>query len=194
MKWLFTLIAIAFAVEGCNAPTPWGRYAIPFEEARARLMKADIIGFRNARQCGYLIHFALNTPDSRTVGWTITSASQLVAQFHIKLAATETGVEASFDIPAAPGGGEIYDGKQPYDYPMLMQPLRPALRELVDSAMEQRPYDWERIPRELLNVGPNNALSNCGNGRESLRRGHPWSLKDPPGIPPAEDRAGWPSE
>ena len=194
MRRLFTIAGVAFAVASCNASAPWGRYDIPFDEARARLFKADITGFRNARQCGYLIHFTLNAPGPQTVGWIVTSSYKPVAKFFVKLTPTETGVKASLDIPAAPKGGEIYDGQQSYDYPMLMQPLRPALQELVDSAMEQRPYDWRRIPENVLNVAPHETLSNCFNSKESLRRGHPWSMNDPPGMPPAEERVGWPSQ
>ena len=175
---------------GCS-PTPWGRYAIPFDAARARLEKADIVGFRNARECGYLLHFTLNRPDPQTVGWIVTSNYKPAAKFFITLTPSETGVEASIALPPGANGGEMYDGKQAYDYPVFMQPLRPALQELVDSAMEQRTYDWERIPKALLNVGPNETLSNCYNSGESLRRGHPWSMSDPPGMPPAEERTGW---
>ena len=193
MRQVFALLGIAFTLASCNSPAPWGHYALPIDEARARLLKADIIGFRNARQCGYLIHFALNTPDAQTVGWFVTSAYKPVAQFFVKLTPTEDGVQARLDIPAAPKGGEIYDGHQVYDYPVFMQPLRPALHELVDSAMEQRPYDWERIPRDELNVGPD-PLNSCSGGRASLERGHPWSMNDPPGMPPAEERVGWPNQ
>lgn len=179
---------------GCSeSPRHWGHYDIPFDEARARLMKADITGFRNARQCGFLIHFALNTPNPQTVGWRVTSSGKTVASFFVKLTPANNGVDASFDIPAAPGGGEIYDGNQSYNYPMFQQPMRPALQELVDAAMEQRDFNWEHIPSQYLNTGPNETLSNCFNSKASLKRGHPWSMSDPPGIPPAEERAGWPS-
>lgn len=192
-----SLIVVLAALAGCSPSGPWGHFDIPFEEARARLMKADIIGFRDARQCGYLIHLALNTPDPRTVGWVVTNQDVIVAKFFVKLTPSGSGVDADFDIPKGPNGFEIYDGKQTYDYPVLLQPLRPALRELVDSAMAQRKFEWERIPREQPSIDPKTSVfgnvndapvsqtqSYCFAGRQTLEHGVAWSMDDPPGFPP----------
>jgi hypothetical protein len=153
---------------------------------RARLERADITGFRNARECGFLIHFTSTWSDSQSFGWIVASRGRAVARFDVTIAATETGVQATIIVPPGKnGGGEMYDGKQDYDYPVFMQPLRPALQELVDSAMEQRPFDWHRLP-DPLNVGPNDTVSNCVNGRDSLLRGVAWSMDDPPGMSHAD--------
>jgi hypothetical protein len=165
---------------GCSQ-APWGRYDIPFDEASARLEKADVIGFRNARECGFLIHLLPFRPDAQTYGWLVKSSGRTATQFQITLAATEAGVQATIVVPPGKNGGEMYDGAQDYDYPVFMQPLRPALQELVDSAMGQRPFDWLRLP-EPLNAGPNDTVSNCINGRGSLQRGVAWSMDDPPGM------------
>jgi hypothetical protein len=175
---------VVTVLAGC-AQAPWGRYDIPFDEARARLESADIIGFRNGRGCGFLIHFTPTRPDSQSSGWIVTSRGRTVARFHVTLAATDTGVQATIIVPPGKNGGEMYDGKQDYDYPAFMQPLRPALQELVDSAMEQRPFDWRRLP-DPLNVGPNDTVSNCVNSRDSLQRGVAWSMDDPPGMSHAD--------
>jgi hypothetical protein len=63
-----------------------------------------------------------------------------------------------------------------------MQPLRPAVQEMIDAAMEKRPFDWHRLP-DPLSVGPNDSLTNCGMGQESLQRGIPVELTDPEGVP-----------
>ena len=195
---------IAASLAGCS-PSRWGHYEIPFDEARARLMKADITGFRNARQCGYLIHFALNTPDPQSVGWVVTYKERTVAKFFVRLTAAESGVDADFVIPSGPNGGEIYDGKQAYDYPVLLQPLRPALQELVDSAMAQRHFEAERIPDEHPSVASDGTFNSardrgvisntqnvCFESRQGLERGQPWSMSDPPGFPPMDP--SWPKQ
>jgi hypothetical protein len=175
------LVGATMTLAGCSPTAPWGQYAIPYEEARARLEKADIIGFRNGRECGFLIHFTATQPDDQSIGWLVTGNNKVVLQFHVSLSPTQSGVQATIVVQEAPDGGEMYDGKQSYDYPILMQPLRPALRELVDSAMEKRPFDWHRLP-DPLSVGPPDTQINCVNGRASLQRGVPWSMNDPPGM------------
>jgi hypothetical protein len=175
---------VVTVLAGCAQP-PWGRYDIPLKEARARLEKADVTGFRNARECGFLIHFTPFRPGEQSSGWLITSGGRTVVRFHVTLATTETGVQATIVVPPGKNGGEMYDGRQDYDYPVFMQPLRPALEELVDSAMGQRPFDWRRLP-DPLNVGPNDTLSNCINSRGSLDGGVAWSMDDPPGMSHAD--------
>jgi hypothetical protein len=175
------LVGVTMTVAGCSLAAPWGQYAIPYEEARARLEKADIVGFRNGRECGFLIHFIPTRPDAQSIGWLVTSNDRAILRFHVSLSPTESGVQATIFVQAAPNGGEMYDGEQSYDYPILMQPLRPALQELVDAAMEKRPFDWHRLP-DPLSIGPNDTLSNCVNSAASLQRGVPWSMNDPPGM------------
>jgi hypothetical protein len=174
------LFGFAVLLSGCEKP-PWGRYDIPFEEARARLEKSDILGFRDGRQCGFLIRFTPTRPDSRSVGWVVTSGGRQVLKFQVTLEPTETGVQATIAVPPGKKGGEMYDGAQAYDYPAVMQPLRPALQELVDSAMQGRSFDWHRLP-EPLSTGPNDTVSNCYNSHTALELGHPWSMDDPPGM------------
>ena len=199
-------VLIVATVAGCSPSAHWGHYEIPFDEARARLMNADIVGFRNARQCGYLIHFALNTPGPQNVGWVVTYRERIVAKFFVRLTPSGSGVDADFVIPPGPNGGEIYDGKQAYDYPVLLQPLRPALQELVDSAMTQRPFEGQRLQEEQPAVyfsfttvdssttrGSLSKTQNyCLEGRQGLERGMPWSMDDPPGFPPLDP--AWPKK
>ena len=197
----FSFLVFA-AVAGCSSSTRWGHYDIPFDEARARLMKADIVGFRDARQCGYLIHFSLNTPDPETVGWVVRYRERTVASFFVHLTPSGSGVDADFVIPKGPNGGEIYDGKQAYDYPVLLQPLRPALQELVNSAMAQRPFEWRRTrgpateQRHLLHFGTINSLRTdllsprprkpAWKAVRASRVACAWSMDDPPGFPPLD--------
>ena len=174
------LVGFALAVAGCKPSEK--TYPVSLAEGLARLDKADVIGFRNARQCGLLIHFEKRTPVDNSVTWQVRSKGKLLASFSVSLSQAGNGTQATIVVPKAADGGEIYDGKQHYSHPALMQPLRPAVQELIDAAMEKRPFDWHRLP-DPLNVGPNDSMTNCGMGRESLQRGIPVELTDPEGVP-----------
>ena len=170
----------ALAVAGCEPSQK--TYPVTLAEGLARLDKADVIGFRNARQCGLLIHFEKLLPVGNLVTWQVRSKNQLVASFSVSLSQTGNGTQATIVVPKAADGGEIYDGKQHYSHPALMQPLRPAVQEMIDAAMEKRPFDWHRLP-DPINIGPDETVNNCGMGQESLQRGIPVELSDPEGVP-----------
>lgn len=174
------LVGVALAVAGCEPSQK--TYPVSLAEGLARLDKADVIGFRNARQCGLLIHFKKFGPVDNTVAWQVQSKGRLVASFSVSLSQAGNGTQATIVVPKAADGGEIYDGKQHYSHPALMQPLRPAVQELIDAAMEKRPFDWNRLPAPI-NVGPNDSMTNCGMGQQSLQRGIPVELSDPEGVP-----------
>ena len=64
----------------------------------------------------------------------------------------------------------MYDSKVRYRHPGLRQPLRPALQELVDSAMEQRSFDFNRIEGELSVDGVcNSEHDRLASGRATFR-------------------------
>jgi hypothetical protein len=174
------LVGVALAVAGCEPSQK--TYSVSLAEGLARLDKADVIGFRNARQCGLLIHFKKFWPVDNTVTWEVQSKGRPLASFSVSLSEAGNGTQATITVPKAADGGEIYDGKQHYSHPALMQPLRPAVQELIDAAMEKRPFDWHRLPNPI-NVGPNDSMTNCGMGQQSLQRGIPVELSDPEGVP-----------
>ena len=168
---------VAMTVAGCSPAPPKARYPIALSEALARLDKADITGFRNARACGMLIHFSAWHRDSHSVSWIVKSSGQEVASFEVSLSPAEGGVDAAIMVPEGANGAEIYDGEQDYSHPAMMQPLRPALRELVDAAMERRPYDWHRLPDPLYTDGL------CSSLRQNFEAsGQPYVLGDPKGM------------
>jgi hypothetical protein len=174
------LVGIALVVACCKPSQK--TYSVTLAEGLARLDNADLIGFRNARQCGLLIHFEKLLPVGNVVTWEVRSKKQLVASFSVSLSQTENGTQATIIVPLAADGGEIYDGKQHYSHPALMQPLRPSVQEMIDAAMEERPFDWRRLP-DPISVGPNDSMTNCGMGQQSLQRGIPVELSDPEGVP-----------
>jgi hypothetical protein len=162
------------ALWGCsNQP---GVYSLPVDEAFARLTKADLDGFRLARQCGILIHFhAQPDPASHSVTWRVESSGEQVLRFTVHLTKMQDKTSASFEIPADPKGGEVYDGDYFVFRPAVNQPLRPALQELVDAAMAQRPFDTKRIR------GPQNTDGVCDVQRAGLEGGLHFSIDDDAG-------------
>jgi hypothetical protein len=48
-------------------------------------------------------------------------------------------------VPAAPDGGEMYDGTKFYKRPAFNQPLRPAVQEQVAAILQGRKFDVQRV-------------------------------------------------
>ncbi|KPL68961.1 hypothetical protein SZ64_13140 [Erythrobacter sp. SG61-1L] len=170
---------MASMLAGCGGAEP-GVYAVPLAEALQRLKKADVDGFRSARQCGILIHFAADSPKDDAITWRVSSSGREVLRFTVRLTAEGEGTRAQIEVPAEAKGGEMYDGSQFYPRPAVHQPLRPAVQELIDAAMEKRPYDVMRIPdgqRSSANDGP------CKVQRAGLESGSArFGIDDKPGY------------
>jgi hypothetical protein len=106
VRIVHALAGVALTIAGCSAPPPpKGQYPITPKEALHRLEKADIIGFRNARQCGMLIHFSPLFPDHDSFGWTVTSSGEEVAKFWVTVSPTATGTQTTIVVPKAANGG-----------------------------------------------------------------------------------------
>jgi hypothetical protein len=151
-----------------------GTYDVPLAEALVRLEKADLDGFRMARQCGILIHLRAGSPKDDAITWHVTSSGQEVLSFTVRLVAEGSGTRAAIDIPADPKGGEMYGGDRFYPRPAVNQPLRPAIQELIDAAMAQRPYNGH---------GLKNADQVCNVQRAGLESGSfTFGVNDRPGM------------
>jgi hypothetical protein len=171
---IITLAAVLLGLSACsNLP---GVYSLQVEEAFKRLTNADIDGFRLAHQCGILIHFHAQPNEvAHSVTWRVESSGEQVLRFTVRLADMQGKTSASFEIPADPKGGEVYDGDYFVPRPAVNQPLRPALQELVDAAMAQRPYDAARIR------GAQNTDGVCDVQRAGLEGGLHFSIDDDAG-------------
>jgi len=177
------LTAATALLVGCD-PKPDGYYDVSAQEALARLRQADIIGFRDARQCGMPITFRQHEIAPGAISWDVSSSDVPVAAFSLKVAPSGQGSTIAIKVPAGPNGAEIYDGHQHYSHPALMQPLRPSLRELVDAAIAKRPYDWHRLPEPL------NTDDLCGSERQNLEAGGAvYAVDDPEGMTHADAEA-----
>lgn len=169
------LMAACLAVGACSRPPL--TYDLSPQEAYARLERADIAGFRFARQCGILIHLTAQKEPGAAITWHVTSSGRPVARFTVRLEPAAGGTRAVIAIPAAPDGGEIYDGNKTYPRPALNQPLRPAIAELVEAAMARRAYDGTRLGR---------TDRVCSIQRAGLESGIRFSVDDDPGSDSAE--------
>jgi hypothetical protein len=178
MAWHRVLLVTAMAVAvlaGCGKPD--GYYDVDPATAYDLLRKADVTGFRDARQCGMLVYFSTREDGSSTITWDVTSKGVSVASFRLRVAPSGTGSVVSIEMPKGPNGNEIYDGQQHYAHPAFMQPMRPALREFVDATLEQRAYDWHRI------ADPLNTDELCGSMRDNFAAsGQPYEIDDPSGM------------
>ena len=164
-------------------------YDLPLQEAYTRLTHADVDGFRFTQQCGVLIHFKpIKVPDN-SVEWRVQSSGYNVLSFTVHLAALgPSRTRAAIEVPADSRGGEAYDGDKFYPHPAINQPLRPAVQELIDAAMEMRSFDVGRIPE------PRNHDRICQIQRGALERGTPFRVDDHPNDPfPGFGRIGSPA-
>ena len=169
--------ALMLALGACQGHPDQLYYKLAPAEAYRRLQRADITGFRDARQCGMLIYFSASATGPYAVTWDVTSSDVLVARFTLRVVPTDDGSVIAIELPKGPNGAEIYDGAQSYPHPALMQPMRPALIELADSAMAGRPYDWRRIKGTLNTDGL------CASLRDNFQAsGRPYELGDPSGM------------
>ena len=166
------------ALGACTPEEKEGYYEVAPAAAFELVKHADIKGFREARQCGMLIYFSTVTTPHSAIAWIVTSGDHPVAKFTVPFTRHDKGTLISIDVPKGPNGAEMYDGTQTYTHPGIMQPLRPAVRELIDSAIERRPYDWRRLPDPL------NTDNICGSSRTYfLDSGKPMSIDDPSLVP-----------
>lgn len=165
------------ALGGCGRLGGEPVYKVDPQEAYRRLLQADVTGFRDARQCGMLIYLTPTEEPNNAVTWDVTSGSETVARFTLRVTPDGEGSRVQIEVPKAPNGREIYDGSQHYAHPALMQPLRPALREFADAAIDKRPYDWRKIPE------PINTDGLCGSLRQNFEAsGVPYDINDPSGM------------
>ncbi|AZI35907.1 hypothetical protein NT2_04_04590 [Caenibius tardaugens NBRC 16725] len=174
---VFFIVPIMLAA-ACGGKAEPGVYDLPLSEAYARLAKADIMGFRKARQCGILIHFETTRKRDESITWRVISNGRTMVNFTVSLTDTGDGrTRATLTMPADPQGGEPYDGTKNYPRPALNQPLRPAVQELIDAAMEGRPYDVMRLPE------PRNTDRVCSVQRGGLESGSfRFGIDDKPGM------------
>jgi len=176
-----TLICGSCALTGCKSEPQVKEYPFSVAEAMSRLDHSDSGGFRYARHCGVLFSFGSVKSDDHTVTWTARANRKAVLTFNVVVAESPKGATLKLNVPLEPNGREIYDGTQKYNHPIVRQPIRPAITELVESAMEKRSFDNERVEEEGRYIDRSPSGQACSEDAQILAQGFAADYDDPPG-------------
>ncbi len=173
------LVCGAVALSGCKDQVK--EYPLGVAEALHRLDHADNDGFRYHRHCGVLFKVGSSKSDDQSVTWTARAGGKAVLSFTVSVAPSANGVTTKLSVPLAAHGREMYDGTQKYNHPILRQPVRPAIVELVEAAMEKRSFDNERIPERDRYGDRSPSGAACSEDSQILDQGFAAEYDDPPG-------------
>lgn len=154
-------VIVAGALAGCATPES-NVYDLPIAEAAKRLLAADTDEFKYQRQCGVLLAI---TPGGggNAVTWWVSAGGIDVLSFTARL--TEVGpnkTKVDVEVSKDPSGMESYSGSTSLVRPLFLQPLRPAITELVDATLDQRKHDYSFLDK--TDVKANNAVCNVQRG------------------------------
>jgi hypothetical protein len=182
MRWYriaAALVCGGTALAGCREQKLVIReYPVAIAEAMRRLDDADNAGFRYHRHCGVLFDFGSFQSDDHTVTWTARTAGKDVLSFTVSVLASPKGVTTTVSVERADNGREMYDGTQSYNHPILRQPLRPAVTELINAAMEKRPFDHLRIPVKDRYMDTSPSRQACSEDTQIMAQGFPANYFD----------------
>ena len=176
-----TLICGSIALMGCKSEPQVKEYPFGVAEAVRRLDNSDSGGFRYARHCGVLFSFGSIKSDDHTVTWTARANRKEVLTFNVVVAESPKGVTLKLNVPLERNGREMYDGTQNYNHPLVSQPIRPAITELIESAMEKRSFDNERVEKEARYIDRSPSGQACSYEKQVLAQGFAADYDDPPG-------------
>jgi hypothetical protein len=173
------LVCGAAALSGCKDQVK--EYPFSVAEAVQRLDHADNAGFRYHRHCGVLFKVGSKKTDDHSVTWTARASNKDVLSFTVSVSPSRNGVTTTISVPLAQNGREMYDGTQNYNHPVLRQPIRPAIVELIDAAMDKRSFDNERIPETDRYGDRSPSGAACSEDSQILDQGFAAEYDDPPG-------------
>jgi hypothetical protein len=172
---LAAILLVAALASSCGRGP--GVYDLSVHDAYARLAENKLEDFSFAQQCGILIHLEPEGLQDQSVTWHVYSSGQEMLSFTARLTPQgEKRTKVDIDVSKDSNGGEAYSGDDTYVRPALRQPLRPALAEAIDAALEGRKFDAERVPK------PDQADTVCNVQRNGLEAGHRFSVDDEPGT------------
>jgi hypothetical protein len=159
-------------------------YLLSLEEAARRLDNADNDGFRYHRHCGVLFDFGSHRNEDNSVTWTARANRRNIFSFSVTVVPSAEGITTKVNVDLDESGREFYDGNQKYNHPLMPQPIRPAIAELIDSALNQRPFDNERVAETGRYLRDDNSPSAtaCGDDLQVLERGFEADYDAPEGI------------
>jgi hypothetical protein len=177
----FCLTALLITAACGPAKLPAGQYRLGAGEVFERLKKADLADFKLASQCGLLIHAVTDPKTEKEIAWIIVSEGVEMLRFRALLVPiSETVTQVDIAVSNAPTGKEQYDGTDKTIYPAVQQPIRPAIREMIDATLAGRPYDDAIVTPQIESARDENGV--CWVQRGRLEAGHgAFSIRDKPG-------------
>ena len=137
------LLLVSAALPGCAQNHAPGVYGMTQQDVWTRLQSADLGAFTEARGCGLPLDIAVEAHAPQSLRWIIRSGGSELASFTVRLDAVSPGeTRAVIDLPYDPDRTDTITTRS--GAPALRQPLQGAVVELVDAAIDDRPYDASR--------------------------------------------------
>ena len=168
------LLLVLAALPGCAQNHAPGIYDIAQQDAWARLQRADLGAFTEARGCGLPLDIAVEAHAPQSLRWIIRSGGKELASFTVRLdPVAPNATRAAIDLPFEPGRTDTITTSA--GAPALRQPLQGAVVELVDAAIDDRDYDASRTS------DPRNPAAAC-----ARRPGTQHSVSDSPRPGPSQ--------
>ncbi|GAA4012755.1 hypothetical protein GCM10022280_08460 [Sphingomonas swuensis] len=154
-------VVLACGIAGCATPEA-NVYDLPIAEASKRLLAADLTEFKYQRQCGVLLAITPGGGGNAVTWWVSTDGMDV---FYFTARLTEVGpgkTKVDVEVSKDSNGKESYSGTTELVRPLFLQPLRPAITELVDATLEQRKHDYSFLNK--TDVKENNGVCNVQRG------------------------------
>jgi hypothetical protein len=161
-----TILAL-LAFGGCTQRQP-GEYALPINEAYARLAASNLPDLIRVGRCGIPVSVNRSAEPPGTITWYVLSDDIETVRLVAYLSPLpENKTRVSLAIWNDAHGDKAYDGSQFYRRPALRQPLRPLMDEQIAAILEQRPFDNDVQPR--MADGSSDSVCNVqGAGRDTF--------------------------
>jgi hypothetical protein len=189
-------IAAFLALAGCSQMRP-GEYALPIDQAYAKLAASNLPDIQRVARCGVPMSINTEAEPRKSVTWYVLSDDvEMVRIIAYLTPLPENRTKVSLAIWNQEHGDKAYDGTQFYRRPAVRQPLRPLLDEQISSILEARPYSTDVQP--LMADGGGDSVCNVQgagrdrykfsvnddlDGEDSSRSSQGRSERRPPGMP-----------
>ncbi|MDE2302638.1 MAG: hypothetical protein KGK11_08780 [Sphingomonadales bacterium] len=141
------LLAVAL-LAGCTTAPDDDLFQLPLGDAFMRLQMADLAGFKAVESCGAPLSIATDPIAPDRIRWRLASGISDVATVTVQLTAEgDDATRVAIDIPPTAQQQPFVVRGIALPRPVVQQPLRPAVQELVAAALQQRPFDPSHLPQ-----------------------------------------------
>jgi hypothetical protein len=168
----------ALTLVSCARPQPQpGEYALPIEQAFARLSSSKLPELVQRANCGLDVSVNVESEPPGTVTWYVLSDDVEQVRFMAYLTPLpENRTKVSLAVWNDAAGDKAYDGSKFDDTTVLKQPIRPWLNEQISAVLESRPVDKDKL-WEAYSSHPATCFIHMRDGKRypSLVRETEWS-------------------